>query len=68
MQTRCGMRCSNIDEPCSLKCTRCLLHYHPACVNMHVHLKIVGYVCLVSDHFNFHYYYFFIYKTVYSIF
>ncbi|XP_026818447.1 uncharacterized protein LOC113557236 isoform X2 [Rhopalosiphum maidis] len=46
MQTRCGMRCSNIDEPCSLMCTRCLLHYHPGCVNMHDHLKIVGYVCL----------------------
>ncbi|XP_060847694.1 uncharacterized protein LOC132927220 isoform X2 [Rhopalosiphum padi] len=47
MQTRCGMRCSNIDEPCSLMCTRCLLHYHPACVNMLVHLKIVDYHCRI---------------------
>ncbi|XP_026806402.1 uncharacterized protein LOC113549344 [Rhopalosiphum maidis] len=46
MQTRCGKRCPNIDVPCSLLCTRCLVNYHTECVNVNVHLKIIGYVCL----------------------
>uniref|UniRef100_A0A2S2P2F3 Uncharacterized protein n=1 Tax=Schizaphis graminum TaxID=13262 RepID=A0A2S2P2F3_SCHGA len=43
---RCGMQCPNIDEPCSIICSHCLLHYHPECVNMHADLKNADYICL----------------------
>lgn len=51
MQAPCGIRCPNTDEPATLMCTQCLVYYHPACVNLNANLKIVGYVCVVSDFF-----------------
>ncbi|XP_025203764.1 uncharacterized protein LOC112600685 isoform X1 [Melanaphis sacchari] len=46
MQTPCGIRCPNSDEPATLMCAQCLVYYHPACVNLNANLKIVGYVCI----------------------
>ncbi|CAI6347037.1 unnamed protein product [Macrosiphum euphorbiae] len=46
MQTPCGIRCPNNDEPATLMCAQCLVYYHPACVNLNANLKIVGYICI----------------------
>lgn len=50
MLAPCGIRCPNNDEPATLMCAQCLVYYHPACVNLNANLKIVGYVCIVSDY------------------
>lgn len=49
MQAPCGIRCPDSDEPATLMCAQCLVYYHPACVNLNANLKIVGYVCVVSN-------------------
>jgi len=48
-QAPCGIRCPNNEEPATLMCSQCLVYYHPACVNLNANLKIVGYVCIVSN-------------------